>query len=336
VPVSFKGGVKVQRGGELVPYDGAPLRAGERLVMGRDGRGYALLPDGSLVQLGPDSTFELTHEGGRLEKGLLYIEKALKRLEEGRARPAHPGRPQKLPSEPRPEAVPGHGGEYIPSKGQSIPPNPDKPLDWPEPPSRDASERLRRSQGLGSSEAREPAAKPDPKPFQNAPENVGGRPAGPPPAMDDAARAPAVIMERSPAPAGAPPPPDVAAGTAAEARRAPPPQARPAPSRAMRSERDMSREDAAGSVSGGLGAPAPRAAEAPRAPGELAAQKRESVPPMPPRVAAMVKELDGQPPEKWLERMQALRREGQAAEARDLLAEFKRRYPAHPLPPELQ
>ena len=201
---------------------------------------------------------------------------------------------------------------------------------------RDASEAPRRSQGLGSGEAREPAARPDPKPFQNAPESVGERPAGPPPAMDDAARAPAVIMERSPAPAVTPPPPEAAAGTAAEARRAPLPQAKPAPPRAMRSERDLSREDAAGSVPGGFGAPAPRAAEAPRAPGELAAQKRESVPPMPPRVAAMVKELDAQPPEKWLERVQALRREGQAAEARDLLAEFKRRYPAHLLPPELQ
>ena len=200
---------------------------------------------------------------------------------------------------------------------------------------RDASETLRRRQGLGSSAALEPAPKPDPRPFQNAPESVGERPAGPPPAMDDAARAPGVIMERSPAPAVAPPPPDVAAGTAAEARRAPLPQAKPAPPRAMRSERDMSREDAAGSV-GGFGAPAPRAAEAPRAPGELAAQQRESVPPMPPRVAAMVKELDAQPPEKWLERIQMLRREGQAVEARDLLAEFKRRYPAHPLPPELQ
>ena len=50
----------------------------------------------------------------------------------------------------------------------------------------------------------------------------------------------------------------------------------------------------------------------------------------------MVKELDAQPPEKWLERIQGLRREGQAVEANDLLAEFKRRYPGHPLPPGLQ
>ena len=198
------------------------------------------------------------------------------------------------------------------------------------------SETRRSAQGgVASSEALEPAPKPDPKPFQNAPESVGERPATPTPAMDDAARAPAVIMKRSPAPAVAPPP-DVAAGTAAEAGRAPLPQAKPAPPRAMRSERDMSREDAAGSVSGGFGAPAPKATEAPRAPGELAAQQRASAPPMLPRVAAMAKELDAQPPEKWLERIQALRREGQAVEARDLLAEFKRRYPTHPLPPELQ
>jgi hypothetical protein len=205
----------------------------------------------------------------------------------------------------------------------------------PETQDRARLEGLRRSQGMDTRQAPEPAAKLEPKPFQDAPESRAvERPAGPPPVMDDAARAPAAIMERSPA--AAPPPPDVAAGTAAEARRAPLPQATPAPSRAMRSERDMSREDAAGSVFGGVGATAPKAAEAPRAPGELAAQQRESVPPMPPRVAAMVKDLDTQPPEKWLERIQALRREGQATDARELLAEFKRRYPAHPLPAELQ
>jgi hypothetical protein len=55
-----------------------------------------------------------------------------------------------------------------------------------------------------------------------------------------------------------------------------------------------------------------------------------------PRVAAMLKELDAQPPEKWLERIGALRREGRIAEANEVLAELKRRYPAHPLPSELQ
>jgi hypothetical protein len=55
-----------------------------------------------------------------------------------------------------------------------------------------------------------------------------------------------------------------------------------------------------------------------------------------PRVAALLKELDLQPPEKWLEAIQALRREGQSTEADELLAEFKRRYPAHPLPAGLQ
>jgi hypothetical protein len=145
-----------------------------------------------------------------------------------------------------------------------------------------------------------------------------------------------VIMGPSAAPPAMVPPPADAAGTAAEAKPAPRPLAKAARP-AMRSERTgPPREDSEGFAIGEMAGSAPRAAEAPRAPGELSAQRRESAPTLPPRVAAMVKELDGQPPEKWLERIQALRREAQSADARDLLAEFKRRYPAHPLPPELQ
>jgi hypothetical protein len=53
-------------------------------------------------------------------------------------------------------------------------------------------------------------------------------------------------------------------------------------------------------------------------------------------VAAQVKELDAQPPERWIERVEALRREGRVADSDGLLAEFKRRFPTHPLPPSLR
>jgi hypothetical protein len=180
-----------------------------------------------------------------------------------------------------------------------------------------AQEPRRPAQEAETGAAREPVAKPEPQPFLRAPASAGERADGQ--AMNEAA--PAASAERSAPPAMSAPPPAKAASP-----------------RAMRRERDMSpREDAAGAASGGIAAPERRAVEAQRALGELSsAQKRESAPPMQPRVAAMVKELDPQPPEKWLERIQALRREGQSAEARELLAEFKRRYPAHPLPPELQ
>jgi len=54
------------------------------------------------------------------------------------------------------------------------------------------------------------------------------------------------------------------------------------------------------------------------------------------RVAALVKELGSKPPEKWLETIEDLRREGRQAESDGLLAEFKRRFPRHPLPPSLR
>jgi hypothetical protein len=251
----------------------------------------------------------------------------------GVLRSAPPAAPAPQPSEDAAKAA----AKDIPPAGQRAP-RADAPASRaPETQDHARLEVLRRSQGMDSSQAPEPAPRLEPKPFQGAPEShTVERPASPSPPMDDAARAPAVIMERSPAPAMAPPP-DPPAGTTSEARRQALPQAKPAPPRAMRSERDTSREDAAGSVFGRSGAPAPRAAEAPPAPGELSsAQKRESLPALPPHVAALARELDAQPPEKWLERIQALRREGQATDARELLAEFKRRYPGHPLPPELQ
>jgi hypothetical protein len=41
--------------------------------------------------------------------------------------------------------------------------------------------------------------------------------------------------------------------------------------------------------------------------------------------------LEKEPPEKWMARIEALVREGRAAEAEEMRAEFKRRFPDHPL-----
>ena len=43
-------------------------------------------------------------------------------------------------------------------------------------------------------------------------------------------------------------------------------------------------------------------------------------------------DLERQPPEKWLERMEELRRTGRTVELNDLLAEFRKRFPGHTLP----
>lgn len=46
--------------------------------------------------------------------------------------------------------------------------------------------------------------------------------------------------------------------------------------------------------------------------------------------------FENEPPQKWLERIEEFKRQERAAEAADMLAEFKRRFPGHPLPPGLR
>lgn len=52
--------------------------------------------------------------------------------------------------------------------------------------------------------------------------------------------------------------------------------------------------------------------------------------------SALALQLENQPPDKWLEKIVELRREGRGAEADELLAEFKKRFPDHPLPAALR
>ena len=49
--------------------------------------------------------------------------------------------------------------------------------------------------------------------------------------------------------------------------------------------------------------------------------------------SALIREYENQAPEKWLEKIAELRRNGRSAEADRMLAEFKKRFPEHPLTP---
>jgi hypothetical protein len=46
--------------------------------------------------------------------------------------------------------------------------------------------------------------------------------------------------------------------------------------------------------------------------------------------------FEKEPPEKWLARIEELKVQGRGAEAQEMLAEFKRRFPQHPLPAGLR
>jgi hypothetical protein len=97
-------------------------------------------------------------------------------------------------------------------------------------------------------------------------------------------------------------------------------------------------------------AAAGRVASAPTAPSELqaAAPSRADARRPAPLAGAMVLEsakqdrprawhgFEKEPPEKWLARIEELKVQGRGAEAQEMLAEFKRRFPQHPLPAGLR
>jgi len=99
------------------------------------------------------------------------------------------------------------------------------------------------------------------------------------------------------------------------------------------------------------GAQAPQLTRPAPSPGAAAARDRSATPAPGPetrlqaeemqaaksrQVARLVKTLDAEPPEKWLARIRELRRDGETADADALLAEFKRRFPNHAVPPDLR
>ncbi len=181
------------------------------------------------------------------------------------------------------------------------------------------------------------------------------RPAKRPAAMELLAERPAGAAAPAPQPFQAPPAaperrPALAADQAASAGVATPPaatragetetaatRAEPAPaprSAAGMMQRDRAAsEDAAGAVSGARPPATISMAEKPRP--EARAQNGPKLADAT-RLTALMKDFDAQLPEKWLERIEALRREGRRADADELLAEFKRRFPSHPLPPGLR
>src|SRR5262245_48302003 len=165
-------------------------------------------------------------------------------------------------------------------------------------------------------ERRQRQAAPPPKPA--APSQA---PAGEPSAL---ARAP---VEAKPAEQErfSPDPAPVAAAPAPP----PPPQAQMKPAAPAVQPAPRAADSASGATSA---APPPAAAEDRRAFGGL----RDS-PRLDQRSSSLAKrEAQVEPPEKMLERIATLRREGREKEADDLYAEFKRRYPDYRIPEALR
>ena len=167
-----------------------------------------------------------------------------------------------------------------------------------------------------------PGAAPSPQPFQGAPVAPERRQAF---ATDQAAGASA----RTPS----------TGGRAGEAD-APAPSAEPASApkaSARMAQRDRAAtEDVTGSLSAARPPAAVAPAEKPQPSAEARAVKRGPAPADTTRLAGLMKDVESQAPEKWLEKIEALRREGRKEDADELLAEFKRRFPNHPLPPGLR
>jgi resuscitation-promoting factor RpfA len=218
----------------------------------------------------------------------------------------------------------------------------------PEAPAEPPAEHEARK-ALAAEKAPEPARRPN-----------AASGATPPAATDDSARLRSAEQPSTPPPAG--PAPQLFQGAPAAAERADPPApvdpgvsadsaTRSFGSRASISEElaasvakpaskvpEQMRDSApAGEMAGATASPpkvAAKPVERPRARAEARQQQKESLAPdlANASLGQLLKEIEAQPPEKWLAKIEALRREGRAADADEMLAEFKRRFPAHPLP----
>ena len=173
-----------------------------------------------------------------------------------------------------------------------------------------------------------PKAEPERRRAQEAPTAKAAKPSQAPSGESSAlARAPAepkppAEQERfspdpAPAVAAAPPPPPPASAPPQMQMQAPAPAAKPAPR-------------VADSASGVAGAPPPAAAEDRQSIGGLRDSARFD------SRALAKRELQAESPEKMLERIAALRRDGRGREADDLYAEFKRRFPDYRIPDALR
>lgn len=85
--------------------------------------------------------------------------------------------------------------------------------------------------------------------------------------------------------------------------------------------------------------PGPEAASADSAMRESSRARVQAVPApaLPaPQIAGAIQAYANLPPEKWLEQIEALRKQGRLEEAKTSLAHFKQRYPDYPLPASLK
>ena len=167
------------------------------------------------------------------------------------------------------------------------------------------------------------AAAPPPQPFQGAPAAREQRPT--------------LSADQAPA-AGTTTQSSGIRGSEAESSAAPaePAAAVPRPAARMMQRDRAAADDAAGSTSTvrpPVAVVAPAAKPRPRAEARAPSGERSQADAA--RMAALLKEFELQPPEKWLDKIEALLREGRKGEADEMLAEFKRRFPSHPLPPGL-
>jgi hypothetical protein len=233
-----------------------------------------------------------------------------------------------------------------PVPGRARPPYPPEPSAKPESApeaalSKDAASRARSAPSRQARPAEE-----DRRRDQPSPETMQARP--------QAAEAPRSAEAPRPAPRPFAETPAIAAGARRAVPEAPPPQTS-----------TLAKETESGAAAGvrervataEREVPAQRAPAAPAAAvpdatvGALARQEAGAKSAQPESANRMEQQLrddvaagaprpiwwgyDSQPPEKWLERVEELRRAGREAEARDMLAEFRRRFPQHPVPPSL-
>ena len=71
--------------------------------------------------------------------------------------------------------------------------------------------------------------------------------------------------------------------------------------------------------------------------GRESSRARMQAAPVPaPQLAGAIRAYVNLPPEKWLEQIEELRKQGKLEEAKTSLAEFKKRYPEYPLPASLK
>lgn len=194
---------------------------------------------------------------------------------------------------------------------------------------RGASGELRRDRSPEARATGEEAGRTGPPPVEAAPD-TGRTPVDRPPAADDATRPATATMDSRPSPAAAASGTEATGGLAAESPRpAPAAQAKRAakPMAEPRRERQSGFGEEPGVPRGTQPSAAPSPAEPPRARTGVRGSGPEESPPVNRRLIPLLKELEGQPPQKWLDRIEEMRRQGRLDDAEELMSEFKRRFP---------